>query len=247
MNLFSARPQHDTFGIDNAMLVFPSDPDRSILYQRISRRGRGQMPPLVSTMVDEQAVALFRDWIREMKPDQKLVRDWKMDELLPSLDKVKAGRSFDGGRAAFRQTGCIQCHRFAGEGGSVGPDLSGSGRRLSAHDLLESMILPSKSIAEGYALAEIKTTSGEVVTGRIEREDESVVSIRPLAASEEVVTIRKTEIKERSVSKISNMPPGVLNILDEAQIFDLLAYLSSDGDSAHPAFHSPAAAVPEAK
>ncbi len=109
------------------------------------------------------------------------------------------------------------------------------------------MILPSKSIAEGYALAEIKTTGGEVVTGRIEREDESVVSIRPLAANEEVVAIRKTEINQRNVSKISNMPPGMLNILDEAQIFDLLAYLISDGESAHSAFHSRAAAVPEAK
>ena len=247
MNLLSARPQHDTFGIDNAMLVFPSDPDRSILYQRISRRGRGQMPPLVSAIVDERAVALFRDWIREMKPDQKLVRDWKMDELLPSLDKVKEGRSFDRGRAAFRQTGCIQCHRFAGEGGSVGPDLTGIGRRLSARDLLESIILPSKSIAEGYALTEIRTPSGEVVTGRIEREDENVVSIRPLAANEEVVAIRKTEINQRTVSKISNMPPGMLNILDEAQIFDLLAYLIADGDSAHAAFHSRAAAVSEAK
>ena len=107
------------------------------------------------------------------------------------------------------------------------------------------MILPSKSIAEGYALTEIKTTSGEVVTGRIEREDESVVSIRPLG--EEAVAIRKTEINQRSVSKISNMPPGMLNILDEAQIFDLLAYLISDGESDYSAFHSRAAAVPEAK
>src|SRR5207247_10347230 len=47
MNLFGARPQHDTFGIDNAMLISPGDPRRSIVYQRLSRRGPGQMPPLV--------------------------------------------------------------------------------------------------------------------------------------------------------------------------------------------------------
>ena len=109
------------------------------------------------------------------------------------------------------------------------------------------MILPSKSIAEGYALAEIKTKSGEVVTGRIEREDESVVSIRPLAANEEVVAIRKTEINQRTVSKTSNMPPGMLNILDEAQILDLLAYLISDGETTHTAFQPRAAPVPESK
>src|SRR6185436_16371650 len=57
-NIFGARPQHDTFGINNAMLIAPGDPDRSILLQRLKRRGRGQMPPLVISTVDEQAVAL---------------------------------------------------------------------------------------------------------------------------------------------------------------------------------------------
>src|SRR5688572_30660141 len=58
MELFSARPQHDTFGIDNAMLVFPGDPDRSILCQRLSRRGRGQMPPLVTRRSEEHTSEL---------------------------------------------------------------------------------------------------------------------------------------------------------------------------------------------
>jgi uncharacterized repeat protein (TIGR03806 family) len=243
MNLIGARPQHETFGIANAMLVFPSDPDHSILYQRIARRGRGQMPPLVSHIVDERAVALFRDWIRKMKPAQNVVRNWKMDDLLPSLDKVKEGRSFDGGRDAFRGTGCIQCHKFAGEGGSVGPDLSGIGQRLAPRALLESIILPSKSIAEGYALAEFKMKSGDVVIGRIEREEERTVSIRPLAANEEVVVIRKTDIDERNLSQLSNMPSGILDTLDEAQILDLLAYLTSDGNASHSAFHSPSPAA----
>src|SRR5947207_7409028 len=60
MNVFGARPQHDTFGIDNAMLISPGDAERSILFQRVSRRGRGQMPPLVITVVAERALALFR-------------------------------------------------------------------------------------------------------------------------------------------------------------------------------------------
>ena len=236
MNLFSARPQHDTFGIDNAMLISPGEPERSILYQRVSRRGRGQMPPLVTAVVDDQAVALFRDWIHEMKPEQKFVRDWKLDDLVPLLEQVKQGRSFESGRAAFRQTGCVQCHRFAGEGGSVGPDLSGIGRRLSARDLLESIVLPSNLIAEGYATTEIETKSGEVVTGRVEREDERTVGIRSLVATEEMVTIRKADIRRRGFSQISNMPMGIVNTLSEAQILDLLAYLIAEGDSSHAAF-----------
>jgi uncharacterized repeat protein (TIGR03806 family) len=246
MNIFGARPQHDSFGIDNAMLVFPGDPDRSILYRRISRRGRGQMPPLVTTVVDEQGVALLRDWIREMKPDRQFVRDWKMEDLLPRLGQVQQGRSFDSGRAVFRQTGCSQCHRFSGEGGSVGPDLTGVGRRLAARDLLESLLLPSKVIAEGYATTEIQRKSGEVVTGRIEREDDRVVVLRP-STDEEVITLPAADIVRRTLSKTSNMPTGIVNTLHETEILDLLAYLISDGDSEHASFRSTTAAVPAEK
>lgn len=238
MNLFGARPQHDTFGIDNAMLVFPGDPSRSILYQRLSRRGRGQMPPLVTTAVDAQALTLFRQWIGGMKPQQQFVRDWTVEDLLPSLEKIKSGRSFDSGQDAFRATGCSQCHRFGGQGGSVGPDLNDVGRRLSARDLLESILLPSKAIVEGYAAAEIETRSGEVISGRVEREDERVLVIRPPSATEEGVTIRKTDIRRRALSRTSNMPSGMLNTLGESQILDLLAYLISDGESSQAAFRA---------
>jgi putative heme-binding domain-containing protein len=229
------------------MLISPGDPDRSILYQRLSRRGRGQMPPLVTAAVDERAVALFRDWIREMKPEQPFVRDWKMEDLLPSLEQIQHGRSFESGQTAFRQAGCSQCHRFAGDGGSVGPDLNGAGRRLSPHDLLESILLPSKIIAEGYAATEIETKSGEVINGRIEREDNRVVVIRPPTANEATFAIRKTDIRTRSLSKISNMPAGILNTLSETQILDLLAYLISEGDANHAAFRSGSTAIPAAK
>ncbi|MEO8429646.1 MAG: c-type cytochrome, partial [Verrucomicrobiota bacterium] len=247
MNVVGARPQHDTFGIDNAMLISPGDPERSILYQRLARRGRGQMPPLVTTIVDERMVELVRDWIRDMEPKHKFVQDWKMEDLLPALERIKSERSFESGRDAFRQTGCSQCHRFAGEGGSVGPDLTGVGRRLSPHDLLESILLPSKVIVEGYAMTEIETASGEVVAGRIEREDDRVVVLRPVSAIEDSVTIKRTDVRRRALSQISNMPTGILNTLPETQVLDLLAYLVSDGDVEHVAFRSGTAIIPKAK
>ena len=62
------RPQHDTYGIPDAMLIAPGNPERSILYQRVARRGEGQMPPLATSQKDEQAVQLLYDWISQMKP-----------------------------------------------------------------------------------------------------------------------------------------------------------------------------------
>jgi len=244
MNIFSARPQHDTFGINNAMLIAPGEPDRSILLQRLKRRGKGQMPPIVISTVDEQAVALIRDWIQAMKPEQQFVRDWQMEELLPKLEQVNHGRSFESGKTAFKLAGCGQCHRFAGEGGGVGPDLANVGKRMSLHDLLESIVLPSKVIAEGFATTEIETKSGEIIMGRIVREDNKIVLVLAPTAISEPVAIRKADIVRREVSKISNMPTGILNTLQESQIIDLLAYVISDGASNHIAFNSGAVALP---
>jgi hypothetical protein len=64
MNVFDARPLHHTFGIADARLIAPGDPDRSVLLHRIAIRGQGQMPQLATSQVDEQAVALIREWIR---------------------------------------------------------------------------------------------------------------------------------------------------------------------------------------
>ena len=124
---------------------------------------------------------------------------------------------------------------------------AGVGKRLSLHDLLESIVLPSKAIAEGFAATEIETKSGEITNGRIVREDDQVVVVLPQTAIAEAVTIRKRDIRRRELSKVSNMPAGVLNTLRESQILDLLALLISDGNSNHVAFVSGAAANPPAK
>jgi glucose/arabinose dehydrogenase/mono/diheme cytochrome c family protein len=71
MHLFDAKPQHTSFGIADARLIAPGDPDRSVLLRRASRRGAGQMPPLASAEVDQEAVKLLRDWIAAMKPDDR--------------------------------------------------------------------------------------------------------------------------------------------------------------------------------
>jgi uncharacterized repeat protein (TIGR03806 family) len=68
MRLIDEVPTHDRFDIANARRVAAGSPERSVLYQRISRRGSGQMPPLGSTEVDQNAVRLISDWIRGLRP-----------------------------------------------------------------------------------------------------------------------------------------------------------------------------------
>ena len=41
-NFIGARPLHEKFGIENALLISPGAPDRSVLLTRMATRGRGQ-------------------------------------------------------------------------------------------------------------------------------------------------------------------------------------------------------------
>jgi uncharacterized repeat protein (TIGR03806 family) len=68
MRLIDEVPGHDRFNITDARRVAAGSPERSVLYQRISRRGTGQMPPLGSTELDGTAVKLIADWIRGLHP-----------------------------------------------------------------------------------------------------------------------------------------------------------------------------------
>lgn len=66
--LFGVPPMHPVSGQADALLIAPGDPQRSVLLQRMARRGLGQMPPLATSHPDPQTVQLLRDWITQLKP-----------------------------------------------------------------------------------------------------------------------------------------------------------------------------------
>lgn len=67
MKVLDVPPLHHKYGVADARLIAPGDPDRSILLHRISRRGEGQMPQLATNVVDEQAIEMLREWILQLK------------------------------------------------------------------------------------------------------------------------------------------------------------------------------------
>jgi glucose/arabinose dehydrogenase len=64
MNAIGVKPRRGRLGIGLARIVKPGDPNRSILLQRmITSNPQHWMPPLGSRLVDDDSVALIRDWI----------------------------------------------------------------------------------------------------------------------------------------------------------------------------------------
>jgi hypothetical protein len=71
MNVVDVPPLHHKFDIEDARLIAPGHPERSVLLHRISHRGpnSGQMPQLATSVVDQTAVKLFEGWIRSLKAE----------------------------------------------------------------------------------------------------------------------------------------------------------------------------------
>lgn len=231
LKVINQRPQHDTFGIDNAMLVAAGDPDRSVLWHRISRRGRGQMPPLVSQVVDERAVDLIGAWIRSLPAEPtRFVRDWQLEDFPLGWDSDLAQRpTRDAGAQTVRQLGCLQCHRFLEQGGGAGPRLDGIAGRLQPQQLLESILEPDRQVAPEFASTLIVTVDGRTIQGRVEEETAEQVVVRTADSFANSVVIPQAQIEERRAVSGSLMPRGMLNGLERDEILDLLAYLLASG------------------
>jgi putative heme-binding domain-containing protein len=164
-------------------------------------------------------------------------KDWTLADLLKLGETKLKGRNFKNGERAFAATRCIVCHRFAGDGGATGPDLTQLAGRFNLKDLSEAIVDPSKVISDQYKATVVLTADGQVHTGRIvsEMPDSITLVVDPENATK-TITIAKTEIEEQKPSNVSLMPKDLLKPLNEQEVLDLLAYLLSRGNPRDPLF-----------
>ena len=120
---------------------------------------------------------------------------------------------------------CARCHRIGAEGGRIGPDLTGVGRRFSRIHLIEAVLEPSRAIAPSYQTRVVVLESGRVVTGV--RVSETATQLTLGDKEGKLHKIAKSEIEEQSLQRISTMPDGVDKRLTEREFIDLIAFLVS--------------------
>ena len=168
----------------------------------------------------------------------KFVKAWKMEDLTPLLGSgLEGNRNFKNGREMFGAATCYACHRFNQEGGGIGPDLTSAGGKFSPHDLLESIIDPSKEISDQYGSVTFTMKNGKQTIGRIANlSGDTYKVITDLMAPGQMTDIKTGDIKSVEPTKFSMMPPGLLNNLEDEDILDLLAYILSKGDKTNPLF-----------
>jgi len=150
---------------------------------------------------------------------------------------LEGNRDFATGRKMFGAATCFACHRFNQEGGAIGPDLTSVSGKFSPHDLLETILQPSKEISDQYGQMVFTMVDGSQVTGRIMNLSGDSVRVNTnMMNPDEIVSVDRKRVRKMEPSKLSMMPAGLLNMLTKDQVLDLMAYLLSKGNPDDPMF-----------
>jgi putative heme-binding domain-containing protein len=164
-------------------------------------------------------------------------REWTTADLVALEAKLQKGRNFKNGERAYAAARCVVCHRFGGDGGATGPDLTQVAGRFTLKDLAESIVEPSKVVSDQYRASVVTTVTGKTVTGQVVSEvNGKLVIVTDPEDSTKVVEVPKDEVETIKPSAVSLMPEKLINVLNEDEVLDLLAYLLSRGDPNHPTF-----------
>jgi putative heme-binding domain-containing protein len=190
---------------------------------------------LVKQFDPHQETALA-DLLRERPPEdpyaglkkRSLVRRWTVAELLPPVERANGKGNRGHGREVFATALCYRCHRFEGQGGMIGPDLTGVARRFNARDLLEAAIEPNRVISDQYRISQIALKDGRVLSGKVKDiSGNTLVLMKDPLNPADLLMVARDGIDEITWSGSSMMPEGLLDTFTKEEIIDLMAFLHS--------------------
>ena len=178
-----------------------------------------------------------RDPYAELK-SRPIVKKWKMDDLLPAIENELKNRDFENGKKMFSVAQCFKCHRFDGEGGMVGPDLTAAGRRFNKRDLLLSTLEPSAVQSDQYQATNFLMLDGKKHVGRVVNLNQKNYTVQTdMVLPNKLTNLNVDQIDEMTPSKISMMPEGLIDTLSKEEVLDLIAYVRSGGHRRDPTSH----------
>ncbi len=149
----------------------------------------------------------------------------RLTQLEASLDS-HPGDADRGRELFFGRAQCHLCHRVAGRGGAVGPDLSGIGAIRTRRDLLEAIVFPSATFARGYEPIQVRLVDGRVLTGLVGRESPVELILSAVQDNKPIeIPLRRDDIEEIQLGRVSAMPQGLEAPLTPPQLADLEAFL----------------------
>lgn len=150
----------------------------------------------------------------------------KFRDLLSPTNLAKA--DLGSGKIAFQQT-CAPCHQLYGQGGSLGPDITGSNRQNLDY-LLSNVLDPSGEIQDDYKMIVVTTRDGRTFSGNLASENQYAIALK--LVGQDTISISKSEIQSREVTNVSMMPSGLWDHMEDQKIIDLVGYLQTSNEIA---------------
>lgn len=158
-----------------------------------------------------------------------IVKEWKMDDF-NSFTTKHDEKSIMRGMQAFMKAQCHQCHKVAGHGINLGPELKDVAKRFKGTKLLQQIIEPSTEVNEKYRVTQFVLGDGRVVAGVIVKETRREYHVVTNLLTPKVITkLRRRDIDEKIPARLSPMPQGLLNTLTKTEITDLVGFLEAGG------------------
>jgi putative membrane-bound dehydrogenase-like protein len=175
-----------------------------------------QIRSLNDSGVNKKLAAIWGEMRDSGADKREAIARWKTQLTTESL--AKANRSQ--GRLVFN-TACAACHTLYGEGGKVGPDLTGSGRDNLDY-LLENVVDPSAVVTADFRMSIIDLKDGRSLNAIIAAKTDRTMTLKTMT---ETLAIDRENIASVRESSLSLMPEGLLESLSLEQARDLIAYL----------------------
>jgi quinoprotein glucose dehydrogenase len=137
------------------------------------------------------------------------------------------GGNAEAGKKVFAEraeVSCVRCHKVQGEGGEVGPELTGLGKKNGRAYLLTSILYPNAAIAAGFENVLVNLKGGQSYAGVIKSESATELVLN--SAEDGLITVKKSEITGREKG-LSGMPEGFGDLLSKQDIRNLVEYLAT--------------------
>ncbi len=186
---------------------------------------RQQVVAMGAAHTDANIRDLFERFLPEKQRTSRLGNSINMADLLKLDGNIEQGRQFFFTATASQ---CNNCHRLEEKGGTIGPDLSWIGSKYKPHEILESLIDPSRKIDPKFQTHLLITAAGKTHTGVLVERSERHVILNVFKEGKTVaMRLASDDVEELIPQQKSLMPDGMLRDLTPQQAADLLAFLTS--------------------